>query len=131
MLDTNICIDLMRAGLREAGSWSRRFEVDEVGMSSITFAELEFGAAKSARPAYHRSLLAMFCAPLEIASFDDRAAESYGDVRAALEKSGKPIGPLDTLIASHAISLGTVLVTNNSREFSRVAGLKIAGLSDL
>ena len=70
-------------------------------------------------------MLAEFLSPLEVLPFDEDAAESYGEIRAALEKSGKPIGPLDTLIAGHALSLGATLITNNVREFQRVKGLKL------
>ncbi len=76
-------------------------------------------------PARNAVLLAEFCAPLEILPFDSRAAETYGSVRKALERDGTPIGPLDTLIASHAMSLAMTLVTNNQREFRRVVGLKV------
>jgi tRNA(fMet)-specific endonuclease VapC len=71
-------------------------------------------------------LLAKFCVPLAILPFDNAAAEAYGALRAELERQGKPIGPLDTLIAAHALSLGVTLVTNNEREFRRVAGLRVA-----
>ncbi len=125
MLDTNICNDLLRTRTRGVPSRLRRFKIDEVAISTITFAELQHGAAKSARPAHHAMLIAEFCAPLAIASFDHRAAETYGAVRAALERAGTPIGPLDTLIASHALSLGASLVTNNQREFARVDGLLV------
>jgi tRNA(fMet)-specific endonuclease VapC len=63
--------------------------------------------------------------PLEVAPFDEQATAAYGELRVALEKQGKPIGPLDTMIAAHALSLGVTLVTNNTREFERVAGLTI------
>ncbi|MBM3306074.1 MAG: type II toxin-antitoxin system VapC family toxin, partial [Candidatus Aminicenantes bacterium] len=67
-----------------------------------------------------------FLLPLEIAAFDEPAAEGYGTVRAALEKAGTPIGPLDTQIGAHALSLGATLVTHNTREFRRVPGLAVA-----
>lgn len=66
-----------------------------------------------------------FLIPLEIVGFDSNAATEYGEIRAGLEKSGTPIGPLDTLIAAHAKSLKLILVTNNEKEFKRVAGLRI------
>ena len=72
-----------------------------------------------------RLALAEFLLPLEIAPFDDATAAAYGNVRAALEKKGKSIGPLDTLIAAHALALGAVLVTHNTREFARVPGLSV------
>jgi tRNA(fMet)-specific endonuclease VapC len=125
MLDTNVCVDLIRGRASRLFHRLRRCRVDEVAISSITLAELQYGAAKSARPARHAMLLAEFCAPLAILSFDDQAAEIYGTVRATLERKGTPIGPLDTLIASHAMSVGATLVTNNEREFRRVTGLQV------
>jgi len=125
MLDTNVCVELIRGRAPAVFDRLRRFDVDEVAVSSITLAELQYGAAKSSDPGRHRELLAKFLAPLAVLSFDALAGESYGDLRAALEKVGKPIGPLDTLIAAHALSLGATLVTNNQREFRRVRGLHV------
>ncbi len=101
------------------------FEVGEIGVSSVTAAELRHGAEKSSRPGRNHEALGAFLLPLEVLGFGDEAAAAYGRVRAALERAGTPIGPLDTLIAAHAVSLGVTLVTNNVREFSRVAGLEI------
>lgn len=129
MLDTDICVQLLRGQHPQLFRRLRRFRVDQVAISSITFAELQFGAARSARPAYHESLLAQFCAPLAIEPFDSVAAHVYGQVRAALERGGTPIGPLDTLIASHAIALGSTLITHNEREFRRVKGLVVENWS--
>jgi len=92
--------------------------VGDVGISSITLAELRFGVSKSARRQQNQ-------AALDVAAFDELAADSYGDVRAELESNGTPIGPLDTLIAGHALSLNVVLVTHNMREFRRITGLRI------
>ena len=101
------------------------YEVGEVGVSSVTAAELRYGAEKSAVPERNLEALSRFLLPLEVLAFGDEAAAAYGRMRAALEKAGTPIGPLDTLIAAHAVSLGTKLVTNNVREFSRVPGLEL------
>jgi tRNA(fMet)-specific endonuclease VapC len=125
LFDTNICIQLLRAGSRKTLARVRRYDLDEIAISSITLAELQYGVAKSARPAHHELLLAQFCAPIAILAFDHVAAETYGRVRAALERAGTPIGPLDTLIASHALALGLMLVTTNEREFERVEGLRV------
>jgi tRNA(fMet)-specific endonuclease VapC len=125
MLDTNVCIAIIRRQPESALKRLRGKAIGQVGISSITLAELEFGAAKSQRSEQSRLALAEFLLPLEIVPFDDAAAAAYGVLRAALEKKGKPIGPLDTLIAAHAIALGTVLVTNNTREFARVPGLAV------
>ena len=125
MLDTNICVELIRGRAASVFDRLKRCRMDEVALSSITLAELQYGVAKSARPARHAVLLAEFCAPLAILPFDNQAAETYGSVRAALEHAGTPIGPLDTLIASHALSERVILVTNNEREFRRVVGLTV------
>ncbi len=125
LLDTSICIELLRPGLRKRPPRLRRFEIDEAAISSITLAELRYGAAKSARPGHHELLTVQFCAPIAVLPFDDIAAEIYGGVRARLERAGSPIGPLDTLIASHALALDLTLVTTNEREFRRVEGLRV------
>lgn len=125
MLDTNICVELIRGRAPRVFHRLRRHRVDEAAISSITLAELQYGVAKSARPARHTVLLAEFCAPLAIVTFDNQAAEVYGKVRTALEREGTPIGPLDTLIAAHALSMGVTLITNNEREFCRVADLSV------
>ena len=124
MLDTNICIQAMNHA--DDTLLTRLIEREgEMCISTVVAAELRFGVAKSSAQKKNRQLLAEFLSPLEVLPFDEDAAESYGEVRAALEKSGKPIGPLDTLIAGHALSLGATLVTNNVREFQRVKGLKL------
>jgi tRNA(fMet)-specific endonuclease VapC len=125
MLDTNVCVELLRGRAPGVLKRLRRLAIDEVAISSITLAELQCGVAKSARPARHELLLAEFCAPLVIPPFDSLAAEVYGRTRAQLERIGKPIGPLDTLIAAHALALDVTLVTNNEREFGRVPGLRV------
>jgi tRNA(fMet)-specific endonuclease VapC len=125
MLDTNICVELLRGRAAYAFEQLKCCRVGEAAISSITLAELQYGVAKTARPTRHTVLLAEFCAPLAILPFDNQAAEVYGAVRTALERAGTPIVPLDTLIASHALSLGITIVTNNEREFRRVAGLNV------
>jgi tRNA(fMet)-specific endonuclease VapC len=125
LLDTSICIELLRAGSAPALARMRKHDIDEIAISTITLAELQYGVARSARPAHHAQLLARFCAAIGILPFDHIAAETYGRVRAALEHAGTPIGPLDSLIAAHALAAGLTLVTNNEREFHRVAGLRI------
>lgn len=124
MLDTNTCIALIKkhpVTLRKL----RGKSIGQVGISSITLGELAFGAAKSARPKDAHGALDEFLLALEVASFDERAAMRYGDIRVSLERRGKPIGPLDTLIASHAHMLDAIVVTRNTREFSQIEGLRI------
>jgi tRNA(fMet)-specific endonuclease VapC len=123
MLDTNICIYAIKHRPSTIVEALRRHAHEGLGISSITAAELSFGVAKSGS-IRNRSALQDFLASIEIAPFDEQAAEVYGPIRAKLEAEGTPIGPLDTQIASHAISLDATLVTNNLREFVRVSGLR-------
>ncbi|SHL49809.1 tRNA(fMet)-specific endonuclease VapC [Desulfatibacillum alkenivorans DSM 16219] len=125
MLDTNICIYLIKRRPTAVVDRLRALSISDVGISSITLAELEYGIAKSGKPEQNRDALTGFLAPLEIEAFGNEAAACYGALRAGLEKAGKPIGPMDMLIAAHALSLSAILVTNNAREFERVPGLVV------
>lgn len=125
LLDTNTCIYLIRQRPPEVLRRFEDYEVGEIGVSPITAAELYFGVSKSRRPDQNQRALEQFLLPLEIAAFDLESAVAYGNIRATLEKEGTPIGPLDTLIAVNAVSLGARLVTNNVREFARVPGLEL------
>jgi len=95
----------------------------QVRLSAIVLAELDYGAAKSGL-ARHRSRIDALALSIRIEPFSPEDAASYGRLRAALERSGRMIGPLDTLIAAQALRLGAVLVTHNTEEFSRVPGLR-------
>ena len=125
LLDTNICIYLIRQRPAAVLGRFQQQSPDDFGISSITLAELRYGADKSARTSQNHAALDAFVVPLSVIDFDAHAADIYGKVRADLERRGTPIGPLDTLIAAHALRLSTTLVTNNTSEFSRVTGLKI------
>lgn len=125
MLDTNVCIYVIKA---QSASVLERFAshpVGDIGMSVITLAELEYGVTKSRRPARNREALEGFVSPLEVAPFDRQATTAYGRLRTALEKKGQPIGSMDLLIAAHAISLDVRLITHNVKEFGRIPGLRI------
>ena len=124
LLDTNICIYLIKKRPHQVLEKFDAYSVGEIGVSSITVAELQNGVRKSQHPVKNQQALQQFLLPLVIADFDEQAAIAYGEVRAVPEAQGTPIGPLDTLIAAQAISLGVTLVTNNVREFSRVQGLR-------
>ena len=106
MLDTNICIYAIKQRPPEVLAALRAQEVAGLGLSSVTVAELAFGVAKSGS-ARNQKALEQFLEPLEIADFDRSAALVYGRLRAALEASGTPIGPLDTQIAAHALKSNT------------------------
>ncbi len=125
LLDTDICVEIIRARSLPLIKKMRQTAPQAVALSTITLAELRFGAYRSSDPARNLRALQSFIAPLSILDFDVDAAEAYGQVRSALEGAGTPIGPLDTLIAAHALSLGLTLVTNNEREFRRVPGLAV------
>jgi tRNA(fMet)-specific endonuclease VapC len=125
LLDTNICIYLIKRKPEGVLLRLRRVDPSEVSVSAVTVAELLHGVAKSARPEQNALALAGFLAPIRVEPFDDAAAAAYGMVRATLERSGTPIGGMDMLIAAHALSLDCTLVTNNDREFRRVAGLRV------
>jgi tRNA(fMet)-specific endonuclease VapC len=125
LLDTDICIHLIRYKPEQLLRKLTSLPVGEVWVSSITIAELHYGAQRSSRPKQNADALAMFLLPLVVADFDYQAAEVYSQIRAYLETTGKPIGPLDTLIAAHAVSLGVTLVTNNAGECARVPQLHV------
>lgn len=123
MLDTNICIYIIK---RQPAAVLKRFleyQIGDIGISSITLSELRYGVAKSTHREKNTKALDEFIIPLEVVSFDEAAAHVYGDIRAALEKAGTPIGAMDMLIAAHALSMGIPLVTNNTREFVRIPAL--------
>lgn len=124
LLDTNICIYIINSKPPDVLARFHEYRLGDIGVSSVVAAELAFGVAKSGS-ARNRQALEMFLAPLEIVPFDAAAVWAYGDVRADLERHGQPIGSLDTLIAAHALSQKSVLVTNNTREFSKVQGLQL------
>ena len=130
LLDTNMCIYLIKKKPPQVLQRFNDYSVGEIGVSSITVAELQYGVEKSQRPAQNRRALGQFLIPLVIADFDEGAAEAYGKVRAEIEAKGKPIGALDTLIAAHALSLEATLATSNTREFSRVPGLGVANWTE-
>ena len=124
MLDTNICIFTIKnrpEHVREAFNAHH----GQLCISTVTLMELVFGAEKSSNPQRNLAVVEGFAARLEVLKYDWEAAANTGQLRAELAKLGTPIGPYDQMIAGHARSLGLVLVTNNTREFERVPGLRI------
>ena len=103
----------------------KRYDVGQIGVSSITYAELSHGVYKSQYVKKNKEKLNHFIAPIEILQFGEKAADIYGIIKTALEKKGKITGNKDLLIAAHALSLNSTLVTNNEAEFQRVKGLRI------
>lgn len=125
MLDTNICIYAIKHKPAQVFSRLQEHDPSEICISSVTYAELVHGVEKSQAIEKNRLALALLLSNIEVISFDSPAAESYGKIRADLEKRGTPIGPLDMMIAGHALSLGYTVVTNNTKEFKRVNGLRL------
>ena len=125
MLDTNICIYLIKEQPVRVMDTFRSHAIGEIGVSSITVSELWYGAAKSKQREANAQALEQFLLPLIVSPFDDRAGEAYGEILAALEKQGQPIGAMDLLIAAQAVSLGACLVTKSEHEFAQVPGLII------
>ncbi|MDA1053597.1 MAG: type II toxin-antitoxin system VapC family toxin [Planctomycetota bacterium] len=125
ILDTNTCVFVIRQKSQILMQRFAQYAFNDLGVSSVTLAELRFGAARVPIPPKIKNALNAFLAPLAIADFDARAAELYGDLRTHLERRGTPIGPLDTMIAAHALSLGIPIITNNIGEFSRVPALAV------
>lgn len=124
MLDTNICIYIINARPEKVLARFRQQRLGDIAISSVTAAELAFGVAKSGS-VRNRQAMEMFLSALEILPFDESAIWHYGELRADLERRGQPIGALDTMIAAHALAIDTILVTNNTREFERVPGLRL------
>ena len=123
LLDTNICIALIRQKPAALLQRLTSLQPGDAGISSITLAELFHGVEKSARPEQNMSALEQFLLPLDLVDFDQDAALAYGKIRADLERTGQLIGSMDILIAAHAVSLDAIIVTNNVQEFQRVKGL--------
>ena len=124
LLDTNICIYIINAKPPAVLARFRQYRMGDIGLCSVVAAELAFGVAKS-DSARNRQALEMFLAPLIILPFDTAAVWVYGDLRANLERRGTPIGSLDTMIAAHALSQQALLISNNTREFSKVPDLQL------
>jgi tRNA(fMet)-specific endonuclease VapC len=124
LLDTDTCIYIIN---KKPSSVIKRIQTkqpEEIAISTITQAELEYGVARSRYPDRNRIALLEFLFPFSLLDFDQMAASQYGLIRSSLGSKGKPIGPMDTLLAAQAKSIDLILVTNNEREFRRVEGLK-------
>jgi tRNA(fMet)-specific endonuclease VapC len=125
MLDTNICIYIIKKKPRKVLQTFQALNVGDVCISAITFAELQYGVYKSQQQKRNKVALLKFLAPIEILPFTDKAASLYGEIRADLEKKGQIIGAYDLLIAAHALSENLILVTNNTKEFNRILKLRL------
>jgi tRNA(fMet)-specific endonuclease VapC len=125
LIDTNICIYSIKNNPKVVVQKIKSIEPYQIKISSITVAELEFGAAKSKYFEKNKNTLIKFLSAFDIIPFTDSDAEVYGLIRATLEKSGRIIGPYDLQIAAQAISRNLILVSNNTKEFIRVPNLKL------
>lgn len=128
MLDTNMCIYLMKNQPEQVARRFAQCYTGDVVMSAITYAELECGVTTCASPARGRGNLAALIDDIPVAPFDAAAAQAYGPVRDATRERKKD--HLDKLIAAHAVSLDVVLVTNNERDFDSYPGLRLENWLD-
>jgi tRNA(fMet)-specific endonuclease VapC len=127
LLDTNVLVTLIRTRADAIKRRLRRHASSVMGVSVITACELQYGIERlpTARRAAQQHLLEEFLAPFDIWPLEANVVECYGRIRSALADAGQSIGPLDTLIAAHAVALDATLITGNIREFSRVPGLVV------
>jgi tRNA(fMet)-specific endonuclease VapC len=125
LLDTNTCIYIINRKPPSAVSQIRSKNPDDIAISTITVAELQYGVNRSQHADRNRIALLEFLVPFNIIDFNQSAAAFYGIIRASLEAKGTPIGPMDLLLAAQALSEKLVLITNNEKEFRRVDELQI------
>lgn len=125
MLDTNMCIYLMNNKDEKLTKKFHNKNPKELCISSITYSELMYGVEKSQRKELNFTRLLLFLSDINILNYDFNASETYGIIRADLERKGSIIGANDILIAAHAKSQNMALVTNNVKEFKKVKGLKV------
>jgi tRNA(fMet)-specific endonuclease VapC len=125
LLDTNICIYILKKKPLSVLKEFKRYDVGQIGVSSITYAELSHGVYKSQSAKKNKEKLNHFIAPIEILQFGEKEADVYGKIKTTLEKKGKIIGNNDILIAAHALSLNATLITNNEAEFQRIEELRV------
>ena len=125
LLDTNICIYIIKRRPPEVLGRFQNFSLGEIALSSITVAELYFGAYNSAQVEKNLAVVEHFLIPFEIVDFDSEAAIEYAKIKSALRRSGEIIGELDMQIAAIALANRMTVVTNNLKEFERVGGLRV------
>jgi len=125
LIDTNICIYIMNERPPEVIQKFKNTKIGQIGISTITVSELNYGVSKSKYQKQNNKRLEEFLAPFDIFPYDENASKFYGKIRTQLENDGNIIGPFDMLIAAHALSKDIVLVTNNEKEFKRIKSLKV------
>jgi len=124
MLDTNIVIYTLKNRPAQVRAAFKQHE-GQMCISSVSLGELIYGAEHSDQTERNLAEIEGLMARLHVAPFEEQAAEHFGQLRAELYKSGRPIGPYDMMIAGHARSMGLILVSNNTKEFERVPGLRL------
>jgi len=125
LLDTNICVYMINKDPKKILEKVNNLNPLDIKISSITVAELEYGASKSINRDKNRSSVKRFLSSFEILNFDTTDAEIYGIIRADLERNGIIIGPYDLQLAAQALRWNYIFVTNNTKEFKRIIGLKL------
>ena len=125
VIDTNICIYLINKRFEYLLKKFESFKKSEIAVSAVTVAELEYGIAKSLYPEKNRLALVEFISSFEIVPFSNEDTQSFGLIRAYLNKNGTPIGPYDLQIAAQCLTRDSILVTNNEKEFKRIPNLMI------
>lgn len=125
MLDTDTCSYIIKNRPAHVAERFRALKMEQLCISIITYAELLYGVERSSSTRVNRSVVDSFIAHLDVLDWDREAAGYYAHIRTTLEQQGQPIGGMDMQIGSHALSQGIVLVTNNTRHFERIAGLKL------
>jgi len=124
MLDTNICIYIIKKRPTTVLKRFQSIKTEQICISVITYAELQYGVDKSSAVAKNQLIIDDFISRLSVINWDEKAAQSYGKIRSNLERKGTPIGLMDLMIAAHCLSLDYTLITNNLKEFERIPNLK-------
>lgn len=123
LIDTNICIYIMNERPPSVIQRFKKADIGTIAISSVTISELYYGVCKSRKSTENEKRLEEFLIPFDILAYDEQASRYYGQIRSMLEEQGLTLGPLDMLIAAHALSQNRILVTNNEKEFKRIPSL--------
>ena len=125
MLDTDICSYILRDQPKGIQAHFDRIDLDQLAISSVVLAELQFGVARLPSPGKLHAAVNDFAGKMHILAWDENAAAHYAKLRTTLERRGTPIEAMDLMIAAHALSEDAILVSNNTSHFARVPGLKL------
>lgn len=125
LLDTNTCIYFLNGSSQNIITRMKKLSPSDIKLSSVTVAELFFGAEIGKTKKKNRIIVEGFVSNFEVIPFDERCCQTYAKIRASLEKSGSLVGPMDLLIAAITLAHNLRLVTNNIKEFRRIRGLRV------